>query len=54
MLFRSQWRKLRDEDLLAIVGGSFGPDGGASYVELADVRNIRGRNARIVAAQRAK
>ncbi len=52
--FLDQWRKLRDEDLLAIVGGSFGPDGGASYVELADVRNIRGRNARIVAAQRAK
>ena len=37
------------EDLLAIVGGSFGPDGGASYVELANVRNIRHRNEEIAA-----
>jgi len=37
--------RLGDEDLLAIVGGSFGPDGGASYVEIADVRHIRERNA---------
>ena len=29
--------------LLAIVGGSFGPDGGASYVELSTVENIRKR-----------
>ena len=36
--------RLADEDLLAIVGGSFGPDGGASYVEIADVRRIRERN----------
>ena len=36
--------RLADEDLLAIVGGSFGPDGGASYVEIADVRRIRKRN----------
>lgn len=47
--FLDQYRKLRDEDLLAIVGGSFGPDGGASYVEIADVRNIRSRNAEVVA-----
>ncbi|MDE5623646.1 MAG: pyruvate kinase, partial [Alistipes sp.] len=36
---------LADSDLLAIVGGSFGPDGGASYVEIADVKRIRERNA---------
>ena len=35
--------------LLAIVGGSFGPDGGASYIEFASVRNIRRRNAEIEA-----
>ena len=38
-------------DLLAIVGGSFGPDGGASYVEIANVHNIRKRNEEIIAAQ---
>lgn len=38
--------RLADDDLLAIVGGSFGPDGGASYVEIADVRRIRERNER--------
>ena len=38
--------------LLAIVGGSFGPDGGASYVEIANVDNIRRRNEEIVAAQK--
>ncbi len=48
--FIDQHRKLNDDDLLAIVGGSFGPDGGASYVEIANVRNIRNRNAQIVAA----
>ncbi|MDE7123038.1 MAG: pyruvate kinase [Alistipes sp.] len=52
--FLDQWSKLRGDDLLAIVGGSFGPDGGASYVELADVSNIRARNAQIVAGQNAK
>ncbi len=36
--------RLADNDLLAIVGGSFGPDGGASYVEIADVKRIRERN----------
>lgn len=35
---------LADTDLLAVVGGSFGPDGGASYVEIADVKHIRERN----------
>lgn len=49
-----QFQKLEDDDLLAIVGGSFGPDGGASYVEIADVHNIRKRNDLIVAAQLKK
>ena len=31
-----QHQKLDGQDLLAIVGGSFGPDGGASYVEIAN------------------
>ena len=34
---------------MAIVGGSFGPDGCASYVEIANVQNIRKRNEEIVA-----
>lgn len=38
--------RLEESDLLAIVGGSFGPDGGASYVEIADVKRIRERNER--------
>ena len=42
-----------DGDLMAIVGGSFGPDGGASYVEIANVLNIRRRNEEIVAAQKS-
>ena len=46
-----QHQKLDGQDLLAIVGGSFGPDGGASYVEIANVLNIRRRNEEIVAAQ---
>mgnify|MGYP001512814033 CR=1 FL=1 len=50
--FLDQYRKLKGEDLLAIVGGSFGPDGGASYVEIANVDNIRRRNEEIVAAQK--
>ena len=44
-----QHQKLDGQDLLAIVGGSFGPDGGASYVEIANVQNIRKRNEEIVA-----
>ena len=38
--------RLEESDLLAIVGGSFGPDGGASYVEIAEVKRIRERNER--------
>ncbi|MDE5622374.1 MAG: pyruvate kinase, partial [Alistipes sp.] len=49
--FLDQYRKLNDDDLMAIVGGSFGPDAGASYVEIADVKNIRMRNARITAGE---
>ena len=49
--FLDQYRKLDDGDLMAIVGGSFGPDGGASYVEIANVHNIRKRNEEIIAAQ---
>lgn len=47
--FIERHRKLAPEDLLAIVGGSFGPDGGASYVELSTVENIRKRMASIAA-----
>ena len=42
-----------DDDLLAIVGGSFGPDGGASYVEIATVKSIRRRNEEITARHNA-
>jgi len=43
---------LDGKELLAIVGGSFGPEGGASYVEIADVQRIRNRNAEIAAGVR--
>ena len=49
--FLDQYSKLADSDLMAIVGGSFGPDAGASYVEIADVKNIRMRNALITASE---
>ncbi len=39
--------RIADDDLLAIVGGSFGPDGGASYVELSSVKNIRARKSEV-------
>ncbi len=35
--------ELHSDDLLAVVGGSFGRDGGASYVEISDVRRLRER-----------
>ncbi|MBP3482881.1 MAG: pyruvate kinase [Alistipes sp.] len=35
---------LRDDDLLVTVGGSFSPERGASYVEIARVADIRERN----------
>lgn len=44
--------KLSDKELLVIVGGSFGPNGGASYVEIADVQRIRNRNTEIAAGVR--
>ncbi len=34
--------ELADDDLLAVVGGSFGPEGGASYVELATAARASG------------
>ncbi len=39
-----KYDKLEETDMLAVVGGSFGPNEGASYVEIADVQNIRRRN----------
>ncbi len=39
--------ELADDDLLAVVGGSFGPEGGASYVELATAARIRRRTAEL-------
>ena len=51
--FIDQYSKLNDDDLLAIVGGSFGPDGGASYVEIATVKSIRRRNEEITARHNA-
>lgn len=35
--------KLEDNDLVAVVGGSFNPDCGASYIEYGTVKNIRER-----------
>ncbi len=43
--FLDQYGRPSDEALLAVVGGSFGEDGGASYVEIAPVKAIRHRNA---------
>ena len=43
--FLDQHAKLADTDLFAVVGGSFGEDCGASYVEIAPVHLIRQRNA---------
>lgn len=39
--------QIDEQDVWAIVGGSFGPDAGASYVEYANVAKIRRRNADI-------
>ncbi len=36
--------QLADNDLVAVVGGSFGSAGGASYIEIATVEDIRRRN----------
>ncbi len=35
--------ELHNEDLMAIIGGSFDSDQGASYIEFANARNIRSR-----------
>jgi pyruvate kinase len=45
--FLSRHKTLHDNDLLAIVGGSFGPDEGASYIEFATIDKIRKRNDEI-------
>ena len=42
-------QELSDRYHFLVVGGSFGPHGGASYVEIANVQNIRKRNEEIVA-----
>ncbi len=42
--FIGQYYKVDDNDLLAVVGGSFGPGRGGSYVEYANVADIRQRN----------
>ncbi len=52
--FIERYRTLDDNDLVAIVGGSFGPAGGASYVELANIGNVRKRNAQIEAEHKKK
>ncbi len=44
--------ELADDDLLAVVGGSFGPEGGASYVELATAARIRRRTAELGACEK--
>lgn len=49
--FIDRHTKLDNADLLAIVGGSFGPDGGASYVELSSVEKIRRRMMEIAAGK---
>jgi len=50
--FLDQYGQLSEEDLFAIVGGSFGEDGGASYVEITPVKAIRQRNAAIAAGEK--
>ncbi len=42
--FLDAYSKLNDDDLLAIVGGSFGANEGASYVEIANIKNLRERS----------
>ncbi|MFR9523707.1 MAG: pyruvate kinase [Rikenellaceae bacterium] len=41
--FMGNYVKLHDEDLIVVVGGSFGPGRGGSYVELAKVDELRNR-----------
>ncbi|MFR9641352.1 MAG: pyruvate kinase [Rikenellaceae bacterium] len=44
MDYINEHNKLEDKDLLAIVGGSFGPGKGGSYVEIATVADVVERN----------
>ncbi len=46
-----RYGRLEPSDLLAVVGGSFGPAGGASYVELSTVEKIRRRMEAIANGQ---
>ncbi len=41
--FINQYTKLNEDDLMVVVGGSFGPGKGGSYVELALVKELRER-----------
>ena len=43
-----RYEELGEGDLLAVVGGSFGPDGGASYVEISNVGKLRRRNEEMI------
>lgn len=43
LAFIEEHQPLQESDLVAVVGGSFGSEDGASYVELADVKKLRGR-----------
>ncbi len=48
MDFVGEYDALSDDDLLVIVAGSFGPDRGASYVEIAKVSDVLSRNRLLV------
>ena len=37
-------RKLKDEDMVVAIGGSFGAGRGASYIEIATIGDIKRRN----------
>jgi len=37
-------RKLKDEDMVVAIGGSFGAVRGASYIEIATIGDIKRRN----------
>ncbi len=41
--FMERYVKLHSDDVMVVVGGSFGPGRGGSYVELARVSELRGR-----------
>ena len=45
MEYINEYAPLDSSDMVAIVGGNFGPVKGASYVELATIQDIVDRNA---------